>query len=154
MCIFSFEDSLQIVHTLTNQLSEQAMKWKSRPSACLPCQWLLRKITQYHYLQSKYMRTMYIDTYTQYFSRSQLYRWNRVKQVDTVFVPTKYLPYTYLVPTQYLYSTQGIDPNLLNLRNGSDTAQKVIRIFIIRFQHQIWVGISERKFSDEFLSRI
>ena len=26
-----------------------------------------------------------------------------------------------------------IEPDLLNLRNGSDTAQKVIRIFIIRF---------------------
>ena len=26
-----------------------------------------------------------------------------------------------------------IEPDLLNLRTGSDTAQKVIRIFIIRF---------------------
>ena len=33
-----------------------------------------------------------------------------------------------------------IEPDLFNLRNGSDTSQKVIRIFIIRFQHQIWMG--------------
>ena len=46
--------------------------------------------------------------------------------VENLMISTQKVAISKITPWHY-------EPDLLNLRTGSDTAQKVIRIFIIRF---------------------